>query len=311
MRPGKMCLRVVQDKVYGVILGIAAALALSPLPAVADAQCGGAERDPRVVRVVVIGGMTREVDLWSEVARKFEEKTGYRVELVATGNVDVIAATFAAGEADLLTMHSSDTTTNLVADGYGANMRPWTHNELVIMGPATDPAGIRGMTDGAEALKKIAAAGALGQARFVDLWGTGKREVIQDLWTKAGIHPVNKTWFVKDQSDSEFRQLVYTASLGNAYCVFGRVPVIAGRVNTGGLQIMVEGDLAMQRPFIVMEANPERFPCANHVGARKLSDFLLSREIQDFLSQYGVDQFLGLPPFYPLRNAAFDSEEAN
>lgn len=294
MRSGKMCLE------------IAAALAMLAVPAAADPGCGGPGRDPLVVRVVVIGGMTREVDLWSAVTQKFEEKKGYRVELADTGTVEAIAGTFAAGEADLLTMHSSDTTTNLVADGYGANMRPWTHNELVIMGPAADPAGIKGMTDGVEALKKIAAAGELGRARFVDLWGTGKREVSQDLWARAGIHPVNKTWFVKDLSDSENRQLVYAASLGNAYGLFGRVPVITKRVNTGGLQILVEGDLAMQRPYIVMEANPEKFPCANSVGARKLSDFLLSREIQDLLLQHRVDEFLGLPPFYPLRNAAFD-----
>jgi tungstate transport system substrate-binding protein len=300
--------RVTQNKVYGVILGVAATLAALPLPAVAEDGCRESGRDPRVVRAVVIGGMTREVDLWPAVAQKFEEKTGYRVELVDTGTVDVIAARFAAGEADLLTMHTSDTTTNLVADGYGDNMRPWAHNDLVIMGPASDPAGIQGMTDGVEALKKIAAAGALGLARFVDLWGTGKREVSQDLWARTGIYPVNKSWFVKDLSDSEGRQLVYTGSLGNAYCLFGRVPVVAKKVNTGGLRIMVEGDLAMQRPFIVMEANPERFPCTNHVGARKLVDFLLSREIQEFLPQFRVEEFLGLPPFYPLRNAAFDLE---
>jgi tungstate transport system substrate-binding protein len=296
------------NKVHVVIPVVAAVLAALPLPTAADTGCGGTERDARVVRVVVIGGMTREVDLWPAVAQKFEEKTGYRVELVETGTVDVIAGTFAAGEADLLTMHSNDTTTNLVADGYGTNMRPWTHNELVIMGPKSDPAGIQGMTDGVEALKRIAAAGELGLARFVDLWGTGKREVAQDLWTKTGIYPVNKAWFLKDLSDSENRQLVYTASLGNAYCLFGRVPVIGKKVNTGGLQIMVEGDVAMQRPYIVMEANPKRFPCANDVGARKLSSFLLSGEIQDFLPQYRVDEFLGLPPFYPLRNTAFDSE---
>ena len=75
----------VRSKVYGVILGVAAALAMLPRPAVADAGCGGKNRDPRVIRVVVIGGMTREVDLWSAITQKFEEKTGYRVELVDTG----------------------------------------------------------------------------------------------------------------------------------------------------------------------------------------------------------------------------------
>lgn len=127
----------------------------------------------------------------------------------------------------------------------------------------------------------------------------------QDLWTRAGIYPVNKGWFVKDQSDSEGRQLVFTGSLGNAYCLFGRVPVVAGKVNTGGLQILVEGDPAMQRPFVVTTANPGRFPCANEVGARKLVDFLLASEVQDFLAHHRVDEFLGLPPFYPLRKAAF------
>lgn len=218
------------------ILVVAAALATLPLPAIADSECGGAGPDVRVVRVAVIGGMTREVDLWPTVAQRFEEKTGYRVELTATGTVEAIAEAFAAGAADLLVMHSSDTTTNLVADGYG-----------------------------------------------------------------------NKTWFVKDASNSEGQQLVYTASLGNAYCLFGRVPVVTRKVNTGGLQIMVEGDQAMQRPFVVMEANPQRFPCANSVGARKLAAYLLSKEIQELLLQFRVDEFLGLPPFYPLRNGAFAS----
>ena len=289
------------------ILVVAAALATLPLPAIADSECGGAGPDVRVVRVAVIGGMTREVDLWPTVAQRFEEKTGYRVELAATGTVEAIAEAFAAGAADLLVMHSSDTTTNLVADGYGVNLQPWTHNELVIVGPKTDPAGIQGLTDGVEALKRIAVAGELGLARFVNLWGTGKSEVGQDLWSKTGIYPVNKTWFVRDASNSEGQQLVYTASLGNAYCLFGRVPVVTRKVNTGGLQIMVEGDQAMQRPFVVMEANPQRFPCANSVGARKLAAYLLSKEIQELLPQCRVDEFLGLPPFYPLRNGAFAS----
>ena len=194
-------------KRYGVILGVAAALAALPFPAVADAGCTESGRDPRVVRVAVIGGMTREVDLWSAISQKFEERTGYRVELVATGTVEVIAEAFAAGEADLLTLHTSDTTTNLVADGYGTGMRPWAHNDLVIMGPASDPAGIRGMTDGVEALKKIAAAGNQGLAHFVDLWGTGKREVGQDLWAKTGIYPVNKSWFAKDLATVGYKDI--------------------------------------------------------------------------------------------------------
>lgn len=266
---------------------------------------GKTERQPRVVRVVIIGGMVQTTDMWFAVADKFEEKTGYKVELVKGGTVDVISKWFEAGTADLLTMHSTDTTTNLVADGYGVNMRPWVHNDVVIMGPEDDPAGIAGMTDGVEAFAKIVEAGERGEALFVDLWGIGKRELGQTIWERVGIEPVNEPWFVKDSSDNKKKQLTYVASLGNAYCLFGRVPIIKKKNNTGGLKIMVEGDPMMRRPYIVMEANPRKFPEANFVGARKLSNFLLSKEIQDFLPTYQVEEFEGIPPYHPLRNKAF------
>ena len=79
-------------------------------------------------------------------------------------------------------MHSSDQTTDLVADGFGANLRPWARNEHTIVGPPSDPARIRGMKDGAEALKKIANA----RASFVDFYGPGSRELAHKLWQRAG-----------------------------------------------------------------------------------------------------------------------------
>ena len=82
-------------------------------------------------------------------------------------------------------MHSSDQTTDLVANGFGTNLRPWARNEHTIVGPASDPAGIRGMKDGAEALKKIAAA----HAPFVDFYGPGSRELTHKLWQRAELKP--------------------------------------------------------------------------------------------------------------------------
>jgi tungstate transport system substrate-binding protein len=69
--------------------------------------------------------------------------------------------------------------------------------------------------------------------------------------------------------------------------------------------IMVEDDPHMHRPYIVMEANPAQFPDANPKGARELSDFLLSGQVQEFLSTYRIEDFGGIPLFYPLRRAAF------
>src|SRR5262245_41259441 len=100
------------------------------------------------VRVAVIGGMMK-TGLWPELAKRFEADTGYKTDLVMSGNRELLAECFREGQADLLTMHSGDISTDLVADGYGMNLRPWTRNEFVIIGPTNDAAGIRGLRDGA------------------------------------------------------------------------------------------------------------------------------------------------------------------
>src|SRR5215469_14405410 len=113
--------------------------------------------DNHTVRCAVIGGMTM-TGLWQEIAKMFEAQSGYKVETVVTGQRPELDAAMRAGKVDLLTMHSGDITTDLVADGFGVKMRPWTRNEMCIVGPPEDPAQIRGMTNGAAALGKIAAA---------------------------------------------------------------------------------------------------------------------------------------------------------
>ena len=115
------------------------------------------QSSPKPVRVAVIGGMTM-TPLWSELQKMFEADTGIHVRVVATGEKSALVRAMKEGKVDFLTMHSSDQTSNLVADGYAMDLRPWAKNELVIVGPSNDPAGISGMTNGAEAVKKIAAA---------------------------------------------------------------------------------------------------------------------------------------------------------
>src|SRR5258706_13873573 len=77
----------------------------------------------RPIRVGVIGGMTM-TGMWQELAAKFAADTGWEAILVITGPKDLISAPFKRGEIDLLTMHSSDQTTDLVANGFGENLRP-------------------------------------------------------------------------------------------------------------------------------------------------------------------------------------------
>src|ERR1700751_1723347 len=87
----------------------------------------------RVVRCAVIGGM-KMTGLWPELAKMFEAETGYQIEVVVTGPRPILNEAMRAGKVDFLTMHSGDISTDLVADGFGINLRPWTRNELCIVG---------------------------------------------------------------------------------------------------------------------------------------------------------------------------------
>ena len=264
--------------------GLLAGCGRSPAPASASGE----------VRAAVVGGMI-STGLWQEISARFEKATGIKVRVVVTGEIELCADCFRKGGADLLTMHSSDITTNLVADGYGVDMRPWTRNDLVIVGPKSDPAGIRGMKDGAAALKKIADS----KSPFLDFQGIGSREVAHNLWVAAGIGNPEGPWLLKDESGDKYAALKFAQAHG-AYVITGRIPVETGKLYADAMEIMVESDPAMRRPFIVMEANPARFPQANTARARALADFLLSRDTQEFLKGFGAKEYGGIPFFHPV-----------
>jgi tungstate transport system substrate-binding protein len=247
----------------------------------------------RVVRCAVIGGMTM-TGLWPEISKMFEEQSGYHIEVISTGERPLLDKAIRAGKVDLLTMHSGDITTDIVADGIGVNMQPWTRNELVIVGPTDDPAGIRGMTNGAEALKKIAAA----QANWVDFEGIGSREMTHTLWRLAGVEPKGK-WVIKDETISKWNVLQFCRS-NHAYVVVGYIPAMTGKMANQGVEILVKGDPVMRRPYIVMETNPKKFPDANYAGACALEEFLLSPKIQNYLLTFGRDGTGNHPLFFPV-----------
>jgi tungstate transport system substrate-binding protein len=267
-------------------------LMLLLLPTACDRQAETSAVRP-VVRCAVIGGMTM-TGLWPEIAHRFEVETGYKAVVVATGPRPELDKAMRAGQADLLTMHSGDITTDLVADGFAVNMRPWTRNELCIVGPPDDPAGIRGMTNGAAALRRIAEV----KARFVDFQGIGSRELVHNLWRLAAVAPKGD-WVVRDDTVSKWNILQFARS-NHAYVVVGNIPAHSGKMNADGMEILVTGDTGMRRPYVVMEAHPKRFPKANHAGAKAFADFLLSAKVQMFLLEFGRRTNGPGPLFFPI-----------
>ena len=216
--------------------------------------CAAGEAVSKPVRVAVIGGMTM-TPLWGEIQKRFEAETGIPIEVVITGVKPVLASAMKEGRVDFLTMHSSDATTNLVADGWARDLRPWAKNDLVIVGPASDPAGIFGLRDGAEAVKKIVKT----TSNWLDFQSNGPRETAHTLFANAGVRMIGP-WVLKYENTDTKSILHYVASK-NAYMIVGRMPILFNKMDPDpDVKIMVQGDPNMRRPYMVMVANPERFP---------------------------------------------------
>jgi tungstate transport system substrate-binding protein len=258
-------------------------------------------KENKVVRAAIIGGMSMTTDLFEEISKMFEADTGYKVLVVAAGPRPGLAEAMRNGKVDFLTMHSGDITTELVADGYAMNLRPWVKNDLIIIGPASDPAKIAGYRDGAAALKRIAET----KSNFIDMKGIGSRELGNTLWKKAGVNPTG-TWVIKDESKGHSDLLGFIEK-NNAYAIIGRLPVVSGKLGSHKLKIMVDRDPIMRRPYNSMEADPERFPDANVKGAKALSEYLLSDKVQKFLAHYGKDKNDGIPMFHPVKKKFEDN----
>jgi len=151
------------------------------------------------------------------------------------------------------------------------------------------------MTDGAEAVKKIAAAG----ANWIDFQSSGPRETAHTLFTLAGIGMIGP-WVLKDEH-KDTKSLLHYAAENNAHMIVGRMPVVFRKMGQDlNIKILVQGDPNMYRPYMLMVANPGRFPDANVEGAKKLSDFLLSDRIQKFLAGFDGGIGDGRPIFFPV-----------
>jgi tungstate transport system substrate-binding protein len=265
-----------------------------PLPVVPSAIT--ASRGPAEgpsLRVAVIGGMTF-TGFWSDLAARYLWQHGVNIQVMASGEKNDIAAAFKTGGIDVITMHASDTVINLVADGYALDPQPWMRNDLIVVGPPDDPAKIRGMTDAAAALRKIAQA----KAPFVVHSSLGAQEVLINIMqpNQIAFDPAQTTVLFDDQQ----RSVLLVAGQKHAYTLVGRIPFRIGRLPNNGLELMVQGDPRLRRPYIVAVANPARLPGVHIAEARAFAAFLRSPETQRWIAQYGRGQIDDQPVFFPV-----------
>jgi tungstate transport system substrate-binding protein len=245
---------------------------------------------PPPIRCAVIGGMVA-TGFFPALVKRFEAQSRFRVEITVSGNKEAITPSMERGEVDLITMHASDAIANLVADGYAAEAVPWAKNELVIIGPKTDPARVRGLADAAEAVKRIVES----KAPFVVPHSMGAQEVLRGVLRAAGV-TIDET---QAAHAPEGAAIAAWAAARGAYTVVGRIPFMTGKIPPAGLEILVQGDPRLRRPYLVAVANPRRFPSARVEGARALAAFLRSPETQRWIARFARDA-AGTPPFFPI-----------
>lgn len=256
---------------------------------------GSACNKAPVIKELILATTTSTQDsgLLDVLVPAFEKKTGYTVKIVAVGSGEALKMG-QEGNADVLLVHSPTAEKTYMDGGYGSDRRLVMHNDFIIVGPAADPAGIKGTATAVEAFKKISDA----QSPFIsraDKSGTNTMEL--GIWKKVGVTPEG-SWYV--ESGQGMGATLKIASEKAAYTLSDRATYLANKA-TLSLEILVEGDKALLNVYHVIPVNPQKWPKVNAAGAKAFADYLVSAEGQDLISKYGVEKY-GQALFIPDAN---------
>lgn len=236
---------------------------------------------------------TQDSGLLDELIPSFEQKTGYRIKVIAIGTGQALKM----GEqcnADVLLVHAPFSERTFMESGFGADRKLVMHNDFILVGPTTDPAGIKGLGSAVEAFKRIAAAKGPFVSRGDDS-GTHKMEM--GLWKKAEVTAEGEWYFESGQGMSPTLKI---ASEKQAYTLTDRATYLANR-DSLALDVLVEGDPALLNIYHVITVNPARCHGANMSGAAAFTAFLVSEDTQNTIASYGVEKY-GQPLFFPDAN---------
>jgi tungstate transport system substrate-binding protein len=265
---------------------------LFALAAIALAGAPAGAQDKSII--VASTTSTQDSGLFSHILPLFKAKTGIDVKVVALGTGQALD-TGRRGDADVLLVHAKAQEEKFVADGFGVKRYPVMYNDFVLIGPKSDPAGIKGMVDIAEALKAIKSRGAPFISRG-DRSGTHIAEL--DLWKAAGID-IGKDrgpWY--KEIGQGMGAALNVASATGAYVLADRGTWLAFK-NRGDLDILVAGDKRMFNQYGVILVNPARHPHVKRDLGQAFIDWLVSPEGQRAIADYTIG---GAQLFYPNAN---------
>jgi len=237
---------------------------------------------------------TQDSGLFDHILPLFKQKTGIDVKVVAQGTGQALD-TGRRGDADVVFVHAKSAEEKFLAEGAGVRRYPVMYNDFVLIGPKSDPAGIKGMKDITKALQTIKEK----QAPFIsrgDRSGTHQAELA--LWKDAGvdIEKDKGPWY--KSIGQGMGAALNTASASNSYVLSDRGTWLSFK-NRGELVIAVEGDKRLFNQYGVILVNPAKHPHVKKDLGQAFIDWLISPEGQKAIADYKIN---GEQLFYPNAN---------
>lgn len=247
---------------------------------------------------------------------EFEKDTGIRVKVIAKGTGAAIRDGM-DGNVDVIFVHAEEREIEFVKKGFGTRRYAVMHNDFVILGPAEDKAGIKGSTDSAVALKKIASSGSLFISRGDDS-GTHSKE--QFLWSRTGLKMKKRASVITKKGKK--KTINFTQPSGSWYYSLGQgmgkvltfadekqaytladrgtfIKYKFGRTQGIDLEVLCQGDQRLHNPYGVIPVNPEKHPHVKFGLAKQYAEWIVSDKAQKMIANYRLEE---KQLFYPDAN---------
>ena len=236
-----------------------------------------------------------DTGLWGYLEPMFEEEYNVELDILSAGTG--IALEYGRrGDVDVITVHSRSRELDFIAEGYGVERVPFAYNYFLIVGPESDPAGIKGMTP-EEAFKKLFDTGSGTFISRGDDSGTHSKE--KAIWAGAGYEYTDVQgagdWYVEAGRGMGATLLMASEMQGYTLSDMGTFLSYKGEINL--VPIVDQGSILLN-VYSAIAVNPEANPKTSIDMAQNLIDFLTSDEIQELIGDYGVDEY-GMQLFTP------------
>jgi len=223
----------------------------------------------------------------------FEKLFNLKVDVIPVGTGKALKMA-ENGDVDVTLVHARSLEDRFVREGYGVNRRDLMYNDFVIIGPKSDPAGVRNAKDAPEAFKWVA----LKHATFIsrgDNSGTYVKEM--EIWKMTGNKP-SGNWYL--EAGKGMGMVLIMCNEKRAYTLTDRATYLAlSGTQKIDLPVLFEGDPMLFNPYGIIAVNPARHPHVDYVKAMALIGWVTSRAGQKIIKEFGKDKF-GKPLFVPV-----------